>query len=400
MKPLATVCVLVMLCFCASSPADAQGEFPLKWTDTEPGGPLTLGDRTFRQGSEAPPADLKAPPRAESGTLLYFQYQVGGTLVLTALDLTSPPRLYVDTECTRDLSKAAALPAQAGDQASSFGPVTIHVPGPKGPTDIRVRLTSYSPWRHMAIAPGGCMAGDVTLAGRKYRVALVDHNLDGRYDKVAKAPAPYYPADADLLAIDTDRDGTFASPWQRGGEVQPLLPMIHVGDDYYRVEAATTGESVRLTKTEPQFGTLDTGCPYLDLSVLGDGGFHRLSGSGGKWSLPAGAYRAVGFALTRTDADGVEWTLREYSGNVGRLGSFEIRPGEATALRAGTPLTSRLTVTRTNKGSVYMTFQPVGQAGERYEAYARKDARGEPAPGVRILDESGKVLTADKFAYE
>ncbi|MCX5670035.1 MAG: hypothetical protein NTU94_01765, partial [Planctomycetota bacterium] len=147
-------------------------------------------------------------------------------------------------------------------------------------------------------------------------------------------------------------------------------------------------------------GTLDTGCPDLVLSVVGDAGFHRLHGSGGKWRLAAGPYRTVKFALIRTDADGIQWTLPYYWGHFGGLASFEIRPGEVTVLRTGPPLASRLTVGKLNKGSIYMTFQPVGQAGEGYTVQADKEARSQEAPGVRILDEQGKVLTVDKFAYE
>jgi len=394
---LALVAGLLAMVPCALR---AQGEFALKWVDAEPGDPLTPGNRVFHMGSEGRPPDLKAPPQAASATLLYFQYQVGGTLVLAVLDPTSPQKLYVDTDGGRDLSQAVGLPARAVEGASSFGPVTIRAAGSKESAGIRVRFLSYSPWRHMAIAPGGYMAGEASLAGKKHRIALVDSNLDGRYDKVAVAPDSSSAAAADTVAINTNQDGKFSPAWQEGGEIQPLLAMFHVGDAYYRAEPAPGGESVRLTQVQPQFGALDTGCPDLVLSVLGDAGFHRLGASAGKWRLPAGKYRATGFSLARTDADGGGWVLRQYSSAVGGLANFEVRPGEATTLKAGTPLASKLTVRKLRNGSVYMTFQPVGQAGEGYEVHAYKDARSQPAPGVRILDETGKVLTVDKFAYE
>jgi len=397
MKAFATVSLAVLLSLWGGAEARAQGKFALKWADAPLGDPIAPGKRRVYLGTTGKLQDLKAPPPNVQGEVWYFTLPVCDTLVLAALEVSAPPKLYVDTDGTGDLSKAAPLPAGGPEGVSWFGPVTVSLRGVKEPARMRLSFWSDRPsggQRHLAVVPGGYMVGEVTLAGKTYRVALVDNNLNGKYDKAASLTS-----DCDTLAIDVNQDGKFAySPDEL--EILPLVDMIHIGDAYYRVDVGEEGRSLNLTKTEPALGTLDTGCPDLALSVVGDAGFHRLHGSGGKWRLAAGSYRTVQFALIRTDADGIPWTLPYYWGHFGGLANFEIRPGEVTVLRTGPPLASRLTVGKPNKGSIYMSFQPVGQAGEGYTVHADKEASSQAAPGVRILDEQGKVLTVDKFAYE
>ena len=379
----------------AALPVRAQGTFALKYQEAAESNPLVSG-HTYHGGSAAPPEGLKAPPKGLSEKAMYFSMPIAGKIVLVVVDNSSPPRLFVDAAGTGDLSAAQPLPARSRGSEPVFGPVTISPAGKDRPS-VRARFV-YCNENMLAVSPAGYMAGEVKLDGQSYRVAAVDNYVTGRYDNVLRV------ADdkalwrwETLLAIDLNQDGQFQRATD-AGETLPLLAGVHVKDAYYTVKVGTDGSSITLAKVEPQFGVLDAGCPDLNLMLLGDCEFLNLTGSGGKWRLPAGRYRSMGCSLTRTDAAGVQWTLHGGSGDV-KLGKFEIRPGETLAAQCGPPMVVDMKKELLTNGTIGFTFVLLGRDGEAYSPGAVKNGQRLPPPEFKILDGSGKVLAQGSFEY-
>lgn len=395
MRSVVWVVVAGCIIALAAAPVRAQGTFPLKYQEAGESDPL-VWSHIYHEGSGSPPAGLKAPPKGLSEKALYFSMPVGDKSVLVVIDKTSPPRLFVDASGTGDLSGAKPLVSTSKGTEPVFGPVTVAPAGKDGPSG-RVRFIYYNQ-SMLAVVPAGYMAGEVKLDGQSHRVAVVDNYVTGRYDNVLlltdqKALWRW----KTVLAIDLDQDGKFERV-TAAGETLPLLAGVHVKDAYYSVKVVPDGSSITLAKVEPQFGVLDAGCPDLNLVLLGDGGLHNLTGSGGKWRLPAGGYRSIACILTRTDAAGAKWTLRGGSTD-GQFGKFEIRPGETLTAQVGPPMVVKVEAEPPSDGAVLLNFVLVTRNGQEYSPGPEKNDQQLPAPKFKILDEAGKILAQDSFKY-
>jgi hypothetical protein len=97
--------------------------------------------------------------------------------------------------------------------------------------------------------------------------------------------------------------------------------------------------------------------------------------------------------------NGGTWQL-ETTGPWGNLAQVKVKNRRTTILRVGPPLLIKPTVQRSGS-SVSIGLSIIGRAGEQYGVQRiTKDGRQyPPASAVKIVDESGKILAAGKFAY-
>jgi hypothetical protein len=236
---------------------------------------------------------------------------------------------------------------------------------------------------------GGSFAGDVTLDGRSYRVRVIDANEDGDFSDVVTMP------------IDTDREpkcDMMEFPFQsERPTVFPLPRMLWVRGKYYTVSVAQSGESITLTQTEPQMGTLAVPDPAVGLTLFGENGYFDLAPNiDGMWALPVGKYVAMGTRLEKTDALGAKWTLGNGSFS-GLKGNFEIRSGESSVLKAGPPLSGKAQVLAERRRQLGISVVFRGQGGEEYIGYFQ--ASGMKEPTLKILNEEGRELASGKFEF-
>ena len=95
--------------------------------------------------------------------------------------------------------------------------------------------------------------------------------------------------------------------------------------------------------------------------------------------------------------DNHTWQI-DSRGPWGDLSRIKVKNNETTALRLGPPF---LLKPRVNKSGSLLSidFTIIGQAGEQYENFVRKNNQAMPGAKIKIVDEAGNVLVNDKFKY-
>ena len=280
-----------------------------------------------------------------------------------------------------------------------FGPVSTRQgdSGTKGGSFY----TDCSDGKWLTFDPAFYRQGKVVLEGRSYEIALVDTDFDGKYNKYFVPPA----ADSrdprcDVLAIDLDGDSKFDFERPGASEIMPLSRLIKINGQYYSMEVAADGGTIEFRQARPQFGTLSFEGKQVKLALWTDAVHQRVSGSGGKWRLPAGKYSVVELELTEADSAGNQWTFDTIKGRAwaGELGDFEIKSGETTSFRIGPPFKIKTYMNDRGRNAV-VGFHIEGQAGELYVPGARKNGVTVPEPQFKIIAASGKIVHSGQFEF-
>lgn len=394
----AAFAVLAALALSVSS-SYAQGRFPLASEDFGKDGILV-----FPMGRQGVPLDevkltqLKAPPKDLAADAKYGVLKARGRDIVFAL---ADDTLYVDTDGDGDLSDEKALkpiaPAAAeekgwGTPRKEYGVITVASATPG--REVRLAVTALM-GKYLLVSPASCRAGRVWLAGKDYRVALLDRDFDGKFESWLSVPLGSAPG-LDRLAIDLDGDGKF-DPDFYAGEVMFLSKMRSVGGAYYSVEIEPDGSAITLENVEPKMGTLDVGTAEADLVLFSDCGLTRVSGGNGSWQLPEGSYHTVRIRLTRAGKDGVEQSVTGY-GEMGALSEFEIASGKTLSLKMGPPLTLKTTVSA-DQDTLRVSLALMGQGGETYTPMVDYGTRPAGLPTLRVVGESGTVLSSGEFEF-
>jgi len=353
------------------------------------------------------PVTLREAPADAPREPAYFVVRVGDREVPgVTYRSTRPPghvMLFLDTDGDGLLSD------EQGYVGVRLGIFTLTVTYQFGPVMTRQGETgatgaafyahcSNGQW--LTFHPAFYREGRVLLNGRTYRIALVDNDFDGRFDRSFVPPA----ADSrdpscDVLAIDLNGDSEFNYGQPGESEIMPLAGMIRVGQDYYRLNVAEDGSTIEFRQATPALGTLDLGGEEVVLGLWSDAAQQRLTGFGGTLRLPAGKYGLVSLELAEKDSEG-RWTFEMAKGGAGPLKDFEIRPGQTTGFKIGPPFQIRTSMQRYGQNPfVTVGVELEGQGGERYSALAKKDGKEASEPGLKILDGTGQVVHSGRFAY-
>jgi len=96
-------------------------------------------------------------------------------------------------------------------------------------------------------------------------------------------------------------------------------------------------------------------------------------------------------SLSRTDANGVAWSLDSAGGGMVST--------EPNGPKAGPPILVQANVQRVADREVSIGLILQGQAGEQYRPVVKKNGTPVAAPKLRILNEAGQVITQGDFQY-
>lgn len=316
---------------------------PLKYRSVEDSASpiLRAASRKLTRHVQAP-TSLKVPARLD-GRLQCFTARLGERELLVLVDNSVPPRLCIDTDFDGNLAeerRAVGRPIPNGADGAAgryrFGPVSYAVPGGQVPV-----LIEGSTKAGFDLVPAGYREGSFDQDGQTYRVALVDCDLDGRFDRTIPLTGnPLAGGVSDWIAIDQNGNGQFDLAPSGRWEIQPLTPVLAFKDTYYEAKVEADGSSISLLPIKPRMGLLDVGSPDSGLLVVGPNGILYLEG-GGKWWLPEGQYRCVAIRLRHMDGKTkIIWDLAS-TGDTQVLRDFRINADQPLTVPVGNALTAK-----------------------------------------------------------
>ena len=112
--------------------------------------------------------------------------------------------------------------------------------------------------------------------------------------------------------------------------------------------------------------------------------------------LPARKYSPRRISLA-AQKGGNEWVISSL-GPWGELAKIKVKKDQTTVLKPGPPFNVKTNIRRSGR-SLSISPLVIGQAGEHYSVRVRTSRGSLPPPGIKIVDESGKVLVSDKFRF-
>ncbi len=395
-----TIAIATMLALaCVALHAAGAETVQLTYTESGVRGlPTVETARRYAQALPGPPAGFEELPEGLSDDIYSGKIGAADNPTVVLADLGDAPRLYLDMDGDGLLTDEAPLEpvdakgtgASKGVEVIVFG--TVRLPG--GPA-IHLEVHKYGDVaRYLVCEPAGVQAGRVTLGGREFALHLVDANLDGRYDVGMKAGA----SGRDVIAMDVNGDGEFTTGSLLEPEVFALKRLLRVAGSYLEVAPAADGSSVELRPYAGPMGILDVGDPDGGTVLIARDATFALSGDGGRWEVPAGAYKVGSVFLSGKDEDGATWMLASSEAPPGAR-TLDVEENTTTNLAMGQPLVLRTSATKTGRRQMGIGLTLAGDGQESYTPGGVKDGETMPPPSFRLVDRDGNILAAGTFEY-
>ncbi len=142
---------------------------------------------------------------------------------------------------------------------------------------------------------------------------------------------------------------------------------------------------------------IDAGGAIAELELAG-GLFNTVTMSSGAEPTKLNARTYYPQSVSISMQQGSDTWQIDNRGPWGKSSTIEVKNNETTVLRLGPPFIVKPGINKSGS-TVSINFSIFGQAGEKYQNYAKKNNSRLPAPKVRIVDEAGNVLASGKFAY-
>lgn len=377
----------------------------LEFTSTNGGGRMSYLASNRSETTSVRPPDLREAPADAPAEPAYFRVRVGdrdihgatyrsvrdARFVKLFLDTNGDGRFSDEREYLGSWMRMIRI-----TMTYYFGPVaTQH-------GDIGIEAGSFvaqcSNGKWLVFYPAIYREGQVLLDGKIYKIALVDNDFDGKYNRFFVPPAKSSrEPGSDAFAIDLDGDSKFNYRQPCESELMPLSRLVKINDTYYSIDVAENGSIVEFRKATPQFGQIDFGGEEVYARLWSDIAPQWLKGAG-KNSVPAGRYGAVVMELAKKDSSGDKVVFTTDKGGAGQFGDFEVKPGQVTSFQFGPPFQIKTSMERSGE-NVFVSFGLQGRAGELYKPGATINGKEVPEPAFRIIDESGKVVHSGRFEY-
>jgi hypothetical protein len=390
----------------AAGPVVARVE--LKLVPPFRGGPAGILGLQRQDTTTVRPASVQDTPRDAPREPVYFAVRVGDK-EMQGITYRSTRRpvdvvLLLDTDGDGLWSDERAYIGRRQwifslSATYEFGPVYLRQGHYEAGGDAFYVQCSDGKW--LTLWPAFYRDGQVALEGKTYRVTLMDADFDGRFNESFVPPAvDGRDPGCDVLTLDAGSYEALPSGGRRlRAEIVPLSKLICVDGRYYALTVPEDGSRIEFRRAEPAFGMLDLGGKEVTLELWSDVGRQKVSGSEKLWRLPAGRYGAVSLNLTETDAAD-RWSFEMFHAEAGQLRDFEIKPGQTTAFKIGPPFEVKASMQRFGQNPfVTVGFELQGRGGERYTSAPKKNGKEPPEPSLKILDGTGQVVHAARFAY-
>lgn len=237
-----------------------------------------------------------------------------------------PPysRLYFDVNHNGDLTddpvvEGELVRASRGAQYTSFPRIdlAIDVDGKKADYAFTMRVNSRSSgalsYATASLSAAAYRVGEMTIAGEKRRIVLVDFNSNGLFNDeirvgksgdVPTALAAFSRPQGDrLYMIDPEAPATQGNPFALGGSDSQcnIARLVALGGSFFDLTVQPSGEELTLDPTSSPLGYVVNSNKDYSLVVYGEKGIFTIVGDDtGKARLPEGEWKLMSYTIDLT----------------------------------------------------------------------------------------------------
>jgi hypothetical protein len=367
---------------------------------------------------------------------------------------TSPAvaQLYFDFNHNGDLSDDKVIVGQgqaSGDGSnSSFVNVSfpridvaIDVNGAPVQSSFLVKANSQmsSNFGYMSVQFGAAAyrTAEITLDGKKHRVALIDSNSNGRFDDAMgirkesrESKGPLYPELGDVLLIDAEQSAGRASGENESmsdplglGYRRYVSKLILIDGRYYDIKITPAGDKLTLEPSSLALGSITIPIDGLSAILYSGDSFLGIHGDkGAAIPMPEGQWKLVVYTIVKAEAKpdpsakiATEKDAKQQPPRIAGLrvsmaaamGRADGKPvkvvkGETVSLPFGPPYKPVVTASNAGQpkgaGQLALEMALVGSGGEVC-AYLMCNGDRPAKPKFTITDPQGKVVQKGSFEY-
>jgi hypothetical protein len=285
--------------------------------------------------------------------------------------------------------------------------------------------------------------GQITIAGKKRQVALVDFNSNGRFDdemrideNVHSPDGELHVAPSDRLVLDPHSSTDYGYDLADAENQRAVSKLVDIDGKFYRMSVTPAGDRLTLTPVDLPTGELVGPAESFRGVVLGSEGCLVVRAtSSAPARLPVGAWRVLSYRIEQTEPGkddkkakpeppgakpkpesspslltsvlsalfGLPTTQGPAACSVSAQATehckpLEIRKGERTKAELGPPYRPVVKAFATGDGQGHLALSIVGSGGEICRDM-RIGTRRPPAPEFKILDPKGEVVQRGQFSY-
>ncbi len=406
------------------------------------------------------PAKEKAQPEAPAGSAAAKPKEKTAQAA-AAPKLAPYNRLYFDFNHNGDLTDDKIVegtverpPLQMFQPVSfaslSFPRIELTIDVDGRPVDYAFFLegfVNFGGYASISINAAAYREGDITLAGKKHHVALIDFNSNGRFDdKIKISPnivggsGQLYPQQGDMLLVDPDA-AKMGSPYDvtSGSYRNYVSKLIKIDDRFYDLKISPAGDKLTLTPSSVALGSVTNPNDGFRAVIYGERGFLAIRGTRGTPApVPEGQWKLLSYTIDeknrpepakaakkepapkKNPSDGSPWQALADAvgtlfggGHAARIGpsfvsaqatreykAITVGKGKTVELPFGPPYKPVVTMYPylSDQGEAPLAMSLVGSAGEVC-TNLMVDGGRPSKPEFTITDPQGKVVEQGSFEY-
>jgi hypothetical protein len=361
-------------------------------------------ENLFRRAVKTEPSYTSQTPIRGVATLGGRQY--GFAIDSVAGKVAGYNKLYFDLNGNGDLTDdkpiaatTASTPMQGMSQ-SQFPRFDITIDAEGKPVEASLlpsvicRQSGNDSYATVTFYSAAVREGYLTLGKKKTRLLLVDHNSNGRFDDAVAIRPDGAAAEGDLLLINP-------KPPKRGssGDLERDRNFVNktvcLGKDFYRMEIAPAGETLKLTPIKLALGSVvNSSLSYRAMLFSNDFGVIAVGGAKDqKIPLPEGTWKILGYTIQGGSSETIVAAKFDAASP-----PVSVVKGSTSQLPFGAPLRAVVTAARIAPDKIALSLGIVGVSGERLTNLMVNGKR-PPKPQFMIKDKDGKVVHQGSFEY-
>jgi hypothetical protein len=254
----------------------------------------------------------------------------------------------------------------------------------------------------VSISPAICRTASITLDGRPHRIALLDYNVNGRFDdetSVIKAPGSgrVWASGGDVIIIDPEAMKCSAGNQKVASrsDAYHISKLLRIGEKYFNLKVTRDGASITLSPYEGPMGSVANRNTGYNAVLYGELGIVNISDKHSRAiPIPASNWKLLEYCMDRSAEK------ETYIMAAGRPAckSICVKKGSTALMRFGPPFKPVVNIVGGRGKTARVSMDLYGSGGEICTALTVDGGRAK-SPAFTIVDSEGKIVQRGKFEY-